>query len=163
MIGIRITGTEQVLEKLGAVTGKVRVVAKSSLDMWATELAGYIKADKLSGQVLNRRSGRLSSSVHPVASETSTTTSAGAGGGAGVPYAKAHEYGIQRNVVVSAYHRMQTMAWGKPMANPREVLVNQHSSYINLPERSYMRSALQDKAPDGIAQLRAAVKEAIAT
>lgn len=164
MIGLKITGSNEVIAKLGELPGKVRVAAKSSLDMWALELAGYIKADKLSGQVLNRRSGNLSSSVYPdKASDTGTTISAGARAGLDVPYAKAHEYGIQRNVVVSAYFRMQTMAWGKPMATPREVLVNQHSSYINLPERSYMRSALQDKAPDGIAELRAAVKEAITT
>jgi hypothetical protein len=162
MIGLEITGTEAVLVKLGAITGKVRVAAKSSLDMWAAELAGYIRSDKLSGDPLNRRSGRLSNSAHPIlADDIGSTISAGAGGGAGVPYAKAHEYGIQRNVVVSAYHRMQTMAWGKPMANPREVLVNQHSSYLNLSERSYMRSALREQAPEGIAELRAAVKEAI--
>lgn len=160
-IGINILGRDEVLARLGETPAKIRIAAKSSLDMWATELAGYIKAEKLSGQVLHRRSGALSRSVHPnKATESGTTISAGAAAGLDVPYARAHEYGIQRNVVVSAYHRMQTMAWGKPIS-PREVLVNQHSSYINLPERSYMRSSLNEKAPDGIAELRAAVKEAI--
>ncbi len=162
MIGLNIVGTEQVLEKLGTVTAKVRIAAKSSLDAWATELAGYIKAEKLSGQVLNRRSGKLSRSVYPYKpADTGTAISGGARAGLDVPYAKLHEYGLQRNIVVSAHFRMQTMAWGKPMATPREVLVNQHSSYINAPERSYMRSSLREQAPDGIAQLRAAVKEAI--
>lgn len=160
-IGINILGRDEVLARLGETPARIRVAAKSSLDIWATELAGYIKAEKLSGQVLHRRSGVLSRSVHPnKATESGTTISAGAAAGLDVPYARPHEYGIQRNVVVSAYHRMQTMAWGKPIS-PREVLVNQHSSYINLPERSYMRSSLNEKAPDGIAELRAAVKEAI--
>jgi hypothetical protein len=162
VIGLKITGATEVIERLGAMPEKVRLAAKSSLDMWALELAGYIKADKLSGQVLNRRSGKLSSSVYPAKSETSTSVSGGARAGLDVPYAKAHEYGFQGNVVVTIHHRMQTMAWGKPMKTPREVLVNQYSSQVNLPERSYMRSALQDKAADGIAELRAAVKEAIA-
>jgi hypothetical protein len=162
MIGLEITGDTALLTKLEATTGKVRAAAKSSLDMWATELAGYIKMNKLSGNPLHRRSGNLSSSVYPDKRETADTVSGGARAGLDVPYAKAHEYGMQRNVVVSAYHRMQTMAWGKPMATPREVLVNQHSSYINLPERSYMRSSLREQAPEGIAELRAAVREAIA-
>lgn len=160
-IGINIIGRDEVLARLGETPAKIRVAAKSSLDMWATELAEYIIADKLSGQVLHRRTGALRRSVHSNKStESGTTISAGAAAGLDVPYARAHEYGIQRNVVVSAYHRMQTMAWGKPIS-PREVLVNQHASYINLPERSYMRSSLNEKAPDGIAELRAAVKEAI--
>jgi hypothetical protein len=129
--------------------------------MWATELAEYIRVEKLSGQVLNRVSGALRRSVYPDKRETADTVSGGARAGLDVPYAKAHEYGIQRNVVVSAFHRMQTMAWGKPMKTPREVLVNQHSSYLNLPERSYMRSSLREQAPEGIAELRAAVREAI--
>jgi phage gpG-like protein len=162
MIGLQITGDTALLAKFDATTGKVRAAAKSSLDMWATELAGYIKMSKLSGNPLHRRSGKLSSSVYPDKRETAGTISGGARAGLDVPYAKAHEYGMQRNVVVSAFHRMQTMAWGKPMANPREVLVNQHSSYVNLPERSYMRSALREQAPEGIAELRAAVREAIA-
>lgn len=161
MIGLQITGTTEVIEKLGALTGKVRMAAKSSLDMWATELAGYIKAEKLSGNPLNRRSGNLSSSVYPDKRETSDSISGGARAGADVPYAKIHEYGLQRNVVVSAFYRMQTKAWGKPMASPREVLVNQHSSYVNMPERSYMRSSLREQAPEGIAALREAVREAI--
>lgn len=162
-IGIEFTGREAVLARLGEAPAKIRAAAKSSLDIWATELAGYIKAEKLSGQVLNRRSGALSRSVYPAkAEESADTISAGARAGSDVPYAKLHEYGMQRNIVVSAYHRMQTMAWGKPMASPREVLVNQHSSYINAPERSYMRSSLREQAPEGINELRAAVREAIA-
>ncbi|SEJ55983.1 hypothetical protein [Frateuria terrea] len=161
MIGVQITGDTALVTKLEETTGKIKAAAKTSLDMWATELAGYIKMSKLSGDPLHRRSGKLSSSVYPDKRETADTISGGARAGLDVPYPKAHEYGMQRNVVVSAFHRMQTMAWGKPMANPREVLVNQHSSYVNLPERSYMRSALREQAPEGIAELRAAVKEAI--
>lgn len=161
-IGIEFTGREAVLARLGEAPAKIRAAAKSSLDIWATELAGYIKAEKLSGQVLNRRSGALSRSVYPDKRETADTVSGGARAGNDVPYAKIHEYGMQRNIVVSAYHRMQTMAWGKPMKTPREVLVNQHSSYVNAPERSYMRSSLREQAPEGINELRTAVREAIA-
>jgi hypothetical protein len=163
MIGLEITGSEQVIAKLGEMTGKIRIAASSSLDMWATELAGYIRLEKLKGQVLNKVTGHLSDSVRPIKTgefSTATTISAGSMAGDGVPYAKIHEYGMQRNIVVSAFHRMQTMAWGKPIT-PVEVLVNQHSSYINMPERSYMRSSLREEAPQGIEALKQAVREAI--
>jgi phage gpG-like protein len=161
MIGLQITGTEQVLEKLGAVTGKVRVAAKSSLDMWARELAGYIKAEKLSGQVLNRRSGSLSDSVNKGDTvDTGSTISGVVRAGLDVPYAKIHEYGglIPAHIVVATNAKALCFSVGGVTRFAKSVQI----PAVNMPERSYMRSRLQDKAPDGIAELRAAVKEAIA-
>lgn len=161
MIGLQITGATEVIEKLGALPEKVRVTAKSSLDMWALELAGYIKADKLSGSPLNWRSGSLSNSVYPTKADAAgSTISAGARAGLDVPYAKIHEYGgvIPAHVVVARNAKALAFTVGGITRFAKSVQI----PAINMPERSYMRSALQDKAPDGIAELRAAVKEAIA-
>jgi phage gpG-like protein len=161
MIGLEITGTEAVLVKLGEMTGKVRVAAKSSLDMWATELAGYIKAEKLSGSPLNRRSGKLSSSVYPAkATETADTISAGARAGLDVPYAKIHEYGglIPAHTVVVKNAQALCFSVGGIKRFAKSVNIPD----VQMPERSYMRSSLREQAPEGIAELRAAVREAIA-
>lgn len=166
MIGIQILNAERVITGLNLRVEKARAGAKSVLDAWAYELAGYIKASKLSGNPLNRRSGRLSSSVHPVDQSSGETISAGAGGGAGVPYAKIHEYGGTINhpggtaYFVSALlgrtffvSNASALAASLPRTQPHT---------IDMPERSYMRSGLRDKAPSGIEALRTAVKEAIA-
>lgn len=168
MIGIEITGDSSVIAKLGEKPAEIRARAKSSLDAWAMELAGYIKASKLSGQVLNRRKGRLSSSVHYVSSETTDSTSAGAAAGAGVPYARIHEFGgtihhpggtayfISQLLGAKAFfvsNLSPSAAW-LPRTRPHDIV---------MPERSYMRSSLDDKAPSGIQMLREAVKEAIAS
>jgi phage gpG-like protein len=166
VIGIQVLNTERVISGLNLRMDKVRTGAKSALDAWAYELAGYIKANKLSGSPLNRRSGRLSSSVHAVDQSDADKVSAGAAAGAGVPYAKIHEYGGTINhpggtaYFVSALlgrtffvSNASAIAASLPRTQP-------HS--IEMPERSYMRSGLRDKAPDGISALRAAVKEAIA-
>lgn len=161
MIGLQITGDTALLAKLEATTGKVVAAAKTSLDMWATELAGYIRSDKLSGDPLNRRSGRLSQSVHPIqASDTSSSISAGAGGGAGVPYAKIHEYGglIPAHVVAVKNAQALCFSVGGLKRFAKAVQIPD----VQMPERSYMRSALREQAPEGIAELRAAVREAIA-
>lgn len=167
MIGLQITGGQAVVGRLDALPGRVVSAARSSLDAWAMELAGYIKAQKLSGDPLHRRSGRLSSSVHAIQSQTADSVSAGAGGGAGVPYAHIHEYGgVINHPGGTAYFISQllgghaffvsnasALAASLPRTQPHD---------INMPERSYMRSAFREKAPDGISQLRAAVKESIA-
>lgn len=160
MIGLQITGDQALLARFEATTGKVRAAAKSSLDMWATELAGYIKAEKLSGNPLNRRSGALSRSVYPDKAETADTISGGARAGLDVPYAKIHEYGglIPAHVVVARNAGALCFSVGGMKRFAKSVQIPD----VQMPERSYMRSALREQAPEGIAELRAAVREAIA-
>lgn len=166
MIGLQVIGAERVITMLGEAPARIEAAAKSSLDAWATELAGYIKASKLSGDPLHRRSGRLSASVHPMTSQGGDTVSGGAGGGAGVPYAKIHEFGGTINhpggtayFVSSELGRAVFVSNASAMAD-RLPRTRPHS--IPMPERSYMRSGFEERAPSGIEQLRAAVKAAIA-
>lgn len=159
-INIEFTGREAVLARLGEAPAKIRTAAKSSLDIWATELAGYIKAEKLSGQVLNRRSGALSRSVYPDKRETADTISGGARAGNDVPYAKIHEFGglipAHQVVVKNAKALCFTVGGVKRFAHSVQI------PDVQMPERSYMRSSLREQAPEGINELRAAVREAIA-
>lgn len=160
MIGMQIIGAQRVITALGDTPVKVNAAVKSSLDAFATELAGYIKAEKLSGDPLHRRSGRLSASVHPVTEQTGTTMTGGAGGGAGVPYAQIHEFGglipahqvVVRNAKALSFTVDGIRRFAKTVQIPD----------VHMPERSYMRSAFEERAPSGIEQLRAAVKAAIA-
>lgn len=166
-VSLQISGIDGVITRLEQLPATVQVSAKSTLDAWAVQLAGYIKASKLSGDPLHRRSGRLSSSVHPVTQSSASTVSAGAGGGAGVPYARIQEYGG------TIHHPGGTAFFISQLLGGRAFFVSNASSLaaslprtqphdINMPERSYMRSGFRDQAPNGIAQLRAAIKEAIA-
>lgn len=166
MISLEITGTERVVSGFNLRVERVRVAAKSTLDAWAMELAGYIKANKLSGSPLHRRSGRLSASVHPFDQSTPDAVTAGAASGGNVPYARIQEYGgtihhpggtayfisalLGRAFFVS---NASAIAASLPRTKPHD---------IPIPERSYMRSSLREEAPRGIEMLRAAVKEAIA-
>jgi phage gpG-like protein len=165
MISMQIIGAERVVNLLGAAPAKIEAAAKSSLDVWAAQLAAYIKSDKLSGNPLHRRSGALSASVHPVTSQGGDTVSGGAGGGAGIPYAKIHEFGgtiahpggtayfIGQDGMATFVSNASALADRLPRTKP-------HS--IPIPERSYMRSAFEERAPSGIERLRAAVQAAIA-
>jgi phage gpG-like protein len=165
-VSLEVTGTREVISKLEELPARMQVSARSTLDAWAVQLAGYIKATKLSGDPLNRRSGRLSSSVHPVSETTADAVSAGAGGGAGVPYAHIHEYGG------TIHHPGGTAFFISQLLGGRAFFVSNASALaatlprtqphdIPMPERSYMRSGFRDQAPDGISQLRAAVKEGL--
>ena len=161
LITATVTGASEVVERFGALSVKARIGAKSALDVWSAQLAAYIKDTKLSGQVLNRRTGNLSASVHPLpTSETGETVTGGAaGGGQAVPYARIHEFGglIPAHQVVAKNARALAFNVGGVMRFAKSVQIPD----VKMPERSYMRSSLAERSPDGIAQLRAAVMEAI--
>ena len=94
-----------------------------------------IQENKLSGQVLNARSGRLRDSI--AASLTINGNRVSAGVGSDIPYAAIHEYG---GTILRA--RL------KPYS-------------IVEPERSYLRSTLNEQSDDMAAELTKAVMEAI--
>lgn len=159
MLALYETGAAQVIERLGTITEKVRAAAKGSLDAWATDLAGYIRAEKLSGNPLHRRSGLLSGSVHPLVEDVQQGIVGGAGAGSGVPYARIHEFGgtipahevVARNAKALAFTVDGVRRFAKRVQIPD----------VEMPERSYMRSSFNEKSPQGLEELRAAVKAAI--
>lgn len=155
MIIAEIVGSDALSRRLLAMSGRARTAAKSSLDAWAKELAAYIKASKLSGDPLYRRSGRLSSSIHGYSTESADVITGAVGGGAGVPYAQIHEFGGRIPARVAHGRAMAIKLAGG------QVIFRKSARGFDMPERSYMRSAFEEKAPDGMAQLREAVLGAI--
>jgi len=67
--------------------------------------------------------------------------------GSRVPYAAAHEFGLSTTVQVQAHTRTITEAFGNPLpSGPQEVQVQAHSRNMDMPERPYLRPALDDTA-----------------
>jgi hypothetical protein len=81
---------------------------------------------------------------------------------AGVKYAFAQEYGFDGDETAAAHSRTIKQAFGKSIA-PKTIFVRAFSRHMNLPERSFMRSAL-DEMQDEIAEaLSEAVSEGLET
>jgi hypothetical protein len=83
----------------------------------------------------------------------------GKGGRAPVKYGRAHEYGFQGTVSVKEHLRTIKQAFGKTLASPKTISVRGHSANVNLPERSFLRSALRELADAGV--IRAEYESAI--
>lgn len=131
--------------------------AKTSVGRLTLRLLTKVKQDKLSGQVLNVRSGRLRRSINQ-----RVVVSAGrveGTVGTNVEYAAGHEYGFKGQVSVKAHMRMIKQAFGKSIT-PRLVQVRAHPREMDLPERSFLRSALRDMQPEIMAELQASVGRA---
>lgn len=140
-----VRGDERVVAHLGALSAGLRERMLRTMNAVGIDVQTYVVTQKLSGQVLNRRSGALSASINQKVRDDGQTITAVIGsnlkkGG----YNVLHEYGAY-NAVVPLHERMQTMAWGKRMKNPRLVFVNAHVAHY--PVRSYLRSSLRETAP----------------
>jgi phage gpG-like protein len=144
-------GTERVIFRFTAISDGVHGRMVQIMGSVANDISTYVKDNKLSGQVLQVRSGRLRRSVNGTTQDGGTQVSAVVR--TNLVYAAPHEYGCNKTVNVPAHTRMQTMAWGKPMT-ARMVEVCAHPMRMNLPERSFLRSSLHETAPGEIDYIR---------
>ena len=159
MISAAVLGDGPALERLRALpdlaaTGIARAVAKLGID-----LQNHVQQDKLSGQVLSVRSGALRSSIDVATDQGATSITATVY--SDLDYAAAQEYGFSGTVNVRASLRQIKEAFGRPITS-KTIAVGPHSRRMNLPERSFLRSALDDMAPDIGAGVEDALREAIA-
>lgn len=162
MITGTVRGDERVVAMLGRVAPSVRARMMKTMEAVGSDLAGHVMQNKLSGQVLKRRTGDLSRSINSAVRDSAESVSAVVGSALpGAKYPRAHEYGFQGTVTVPAHQRMQIMAWGKSIA-ARMVNVRAHPMQMNLPERSFLRSSLAEKGPEEVAKIRASMAELLA-
>lgn len=132
------------------VLDRVRGAVRKS----AMRLLAHVKSKKLSGQVLNVRTGRLRRSITAKFSESGAKFTSVVG--TAVKYARIHEYGFKGEVNVREHSRLQTKAWGRDIT-PTHVVVSPHARNVNMPERSFMRSSLSELRPTIVKDIRAAL------
>lgn len=143
-VGLRNAGKQ-------LVTNLQRMLTKLGL-----KLLRHVVQDKLHGQVLHQRSGRLAGSVHRTEhfSDTKNTEIVGTN----VVYAAIHEYGgvIQHPGGTAYYYDPKIgMARWVPNSDARASFLPRTKPHaIRMPERSYLRSALADLQVEIIADLK---------
>jgi phage gpG-like protein len=160
MIKAWIIGSEKVISKFEKYNDKIDRVIKKSLVALALDMTTLIKGGKLSGQVLNVQSGTLRRSIDHRLIDF--------GGGnlmaevyTNVPYAAKHEYGFLGTEDVRSFMRRAPMPGASKKAKknaPKEIRVQPFRRRVNVPEKSFMRSALEDMRPNIIAELNDAIE-----
>ena len=175
----QILGVEKVVTHLETQRADVQRVLRSEVRKLAIMLAGYVKTNKLTGEVLHVQTGRLRRSITFTVQDDGGLVSGLVG--TNVEYGRAHEFGVDmhKRVTVREYLRRtkaslkaaKRIGWrGKNrIAVSRSAMLGAalvHSftrdQHIKLPERSFLRSALAELAPgireDLIAAVRGALK-----
>jgi phage gpG-like protein len=160
VIDITLIGGEAVAVTLEAIPGRLHGELEQGIGRLALRAQALVR-DKLSGEVLKVRSGRLRASI--------AEQMAGGGGSVGailssaVPYGAVHEYGFSGTQNVRESLRTVRQAFGKPIS-PVQAVVRAHSRQVDFPERSFLRAALAELAGSGqvAGEAGAAIEKALA-
>jgi HK97 gp10 family phage protein len=149
-----VIGDAQVIAKLKELPQKTQQSLTRAITKLAIELQSKVKQDKLSGQVLKRRTGTLSRSINREITETANAVTGQVG--TNVEYAAYHEYGFHGTQQIKEHLRTIKQAFGRPI-EPRSVTVAAHSRKVDYPAHSFLRSALHDMD----ATIRAGIADAL--
>jgi phage gpG-like protein len=153
MLSVEIEGLDALEERFAKLPSAMREALARKIEDLAQRLEQRIK-DNLSGAVLQARSGMLRDSIE------ATLEPSAAAIAARTKYAAAQEYGFVGEESVCAHSREIREAFGRAIA-PKTIFVRAFARAMDLPERSYMRSALDEMQDEIAAALSDAVEEGL--
>jgi hypothetical protein len=153
-----LVGDEQLLERLRGISDAVNSGLARCITQLGIDLQRNVQQDKLSGQVLKSRTGTLKSSIDRRVGQNArgATTDIFTA----LRYGAAQEYGFTGTVSVGASLRRIREAFGRPIAE-KTISVRAYDRRMALPERSFLRSALDDMTPAIREAVDAALAEAV--
>lgn len=150
-----VEGLPEVQGGIDAARDAILGRLKATISKLSVKLQARVKSQKLSGQVLNVRTGRLRRSISYKVEQQGDEIYGLVG--TNVEYARRHEFGMTGDEKVRAHMRTIKEAFGKSLKNPKAVMVRAHSRHINAPERSFLRSALAEMSEQIQTEIAAAV------
>jgi hypothetical protein len=159
VIAAYLVGDAEALARLRAIPGAINAGVARAIAKLGIDLQRKVQEDELSGQTLNVRSGLLKSSIDVQIDQRADRTTATIFSDSG--YARVHEFGFSGEVTVRASLRRIREAFGRPIAE-KTIAVGAHSRGISLPERSFLRSALEEMAPEIRDEVAATLREGLA-
>lgn len=156
MISAAIGGLDGMTARLDALPETVAASLAAEIERLSGVLRERIER-KLSGEVLQQRSGRLAGSISVDIEQSGLTVNATLS--SDVPYAASHEYGgtLPAHEILPKSGRALAFPWrGQQRFFKRVSLPS-----VTMPERSFMRSALAEAEPEIRAAIEAAAREAM--
>jgi hypothetical protein len=158
VISAQLVGDEQLLQRLRALHDTINAGLARCITQLGIDLQRNVQQDKPSGQVLKTRTGTLKSTIDYRVGQSARGAIADVF--TALRYAAAQEYGFTGTVSVGASLRRIRQSFGRPIAE-KTISVRAYDRRMSLPERSFLRSALEDMTPAIGEAINAAVAEAI--
>jgi hypothetical protein len=159
MTAIKLSGADKLRQRFDRLGADVQACLVSTSQTLAGRLAAHVQQDKLSGQVLNRRSGELAASISATVEVGDGVVTAQVFSADPPPYAALLELGG----VIPAHDVRPVSAQALSfMLDGRRVFARiAHIPDVTVPAHSYLRASLQDMAAEIASDLQQAVARAL--
>jgi phage gpG-like protein len=158
MFALELEGLEETNAQLDGYPAALQAALGAKATELAAALADLVKSDKLSGGVLNSRTGTLSDSITASVTADADGVIASVGSEGDVKYAAIQEYGGKTSAHEILPVKANVLAFVIGDAQHFARRVEHPGSAI--PERSYLRSALEDMKDEILAALADVAAEA---
>ncbi len=157
MLALQLDGLKEADARLTAYPAALTAALSAKAAELAAALADMVKNDKLSGAVLNTRSGALRDSIAASVSTDADGVLASVGSEGDLKYAAIQEYGGKTSAHEILPVKAEALAFvvGGAQVFARRV---EHPGSL-IPERSYLRSSLDDMRDEIVAALADAATE----
>jgi phage gpG-like protein len=158
MLNITLVGAEALQARLDAFPAALAVDLAAKAQALGEALTDKIRNEMLSGQALNARSGALRDSIGAEVFSDGEDVSASVGSYGDVKYAAIQEYGGKTGAheILPVKGKVLAFLVGGAMRFARRV---EHPGSV-IPERSYLRSSLDEMSAEIVAALAATPTEA---
>lgn len=148
---IHVFGKDEMIARYKRVVSQLPQTVTNSMQTQMTRLADYVRADKLSGQVLQRRTSKLSRSIYGTASASGGQVT-GKIGSRGVPYANIWENtGSKAHTIVPVHAKALAFEIGGKLVFAMSVNIPQQAP------RPFLKPAMKERQDSIIQALRADV------
>jgi len=159
MLTVQITGADALSERLHAAPAAIQSALRTKAADLAERLRRHVADDKLSGQVLQSRSGLLRASIAAEVDDQAGQVIARVFSAGDVKYAAIQEYGghtAPHDIVPDKAKALAFLVHGAPVF--AKVV---HHPGSQIPARSYLRSSLADMGDQIITDFTAAALDAL--
>jgi phage gpG-like protein len=158
MFEIQVTGDKELIARLGEMPGNVRKALLRKVNALALTLLNQVQG-KLRGPVLNYVTGRLFRSIQEEVTSSGSSVIGRAFSSGDVKYAAIHEYGGTINIPEIVPTKAQALHF---VIGGKDVFAKRVAAHdVVMPERSYMRSTLDQMRAAIVQGLRDAVAEGL--
>lgn len=142
--------------RLAYIPDRLMTALKRETTVLRLQMEALVK-NKLSGQVLNVRTGALRRSIFSDQTQGSTSVTGRVAQSADVPYGRIHEYGGKTSAhdIIPTRGKVLAFAMGGKMQFATIV----HHPGSQMPERSFMRTSLAEMQQEIVDGYQRAVKE----
>lgn len=160
MLNVTLVGGKEYIARLEGMSGRVQRELAKAVTSLAYDLVTLVKK-KLSGDVLNVRTGKLRDSISQEVTQSNNSVIAKVFSGGEVKYAGIHEFGGTIHHPGGTPYLFDkasgTVVFVSKSAPNVDKLPVTKAHEINMPERSFLRSSLSDMRQQIESEMREAV------